>query len=67
MKTKIQATAPPTNETAIPSEKERAEMIASLRAAEARIAAGDYVEHNSATFVEDMMAIRAAAIAARKA
>jgi hypothetical protein len=42
-------------------------MLVSLRAAEARIAAGEYVVHNSETFVDEMMAIRAAAIAARKA
>jgi len=50
-------------EVQIPSDEERAEMLASLKAAEARIAAGDYVVHNPETFVDEMMAIRAAALA----
>jgi hypothetical protein len=53
-------------EAPILSEKERAEMIASLKAAEARIAAGQYVEHDPETFVERLMEIRAAEIRNRK-
>jgi hypothetical protein len=53
-------------EAPIFSEKERAEMIASLKAAEARIAAGQYVEHDPETFVDRLMAIRAAEIRNRK-
>ena len=39
-------------EAPILSDEERAEMIASLKAAEARIAAGEYVEHDPDTFVD---------------
>ena len=53
-------------EAPILSEKERAEMIASLKAAEARIAAGQYVEHDPETFVERLMEVRAAVIRNRK-
>jgi len=53
-------------EVPIPSDEERAEMLASLRAAEERIAAGEYVEHDPETFVDEMMAIRASALAAKK-
>ena len=54
-------------EVPILSEKERADMIVSLEAAEARIAAGRYVEHDPATFVDRLMEIRAAAISNKKA
>ena len=54
-------------EVPILSDEERADMIASLKAAEARIAAGQYVEHDPDTFVERLMAIRAAAISNTKA
>ena len=54
-------------EAPILSGKERAEMIASLKAAEARIAAGEYVEHDPDTFVDRLMDIRAAAIRNKKA
>jgi hypothetical protein len=54
-------------EVPIPSDDERAEMLASLKAAEERVAAGEYVVHNPETFVDEMMAIRAAAVAAKKA
>ncbi len=42
--------------------EECAEMIVSLKAAEARIAAGKYVEHDSTTFVDRLMHVRAVAI-----
>ena len=54
-------------EAPILSEENRAEMVASLKAAQARIASGEVVEHNPDTFVDQMMAGRAAAIRARKA
>ena len=54
-------------EAPILSGKERAEMIASLKAAEARIAAGEYVEHDPDTFVDRLMDVRAAAIQNKKA
>ena len=44
------------------SEEERAEMVASLKDAEARIAAGQYVEHDAETFVDRLMDVRASAI-----
>ena len=53
-------------EVPILSEEERADMIASLEAAEARIAAR-YVEHDPDTFVDRLMEIRAAAISNKKA
>jgi hypothetical protein len=49
-------------ELPILSDDERAEMIASLKAAEARIASGEYVEHDSSTFVDHLMSVRAAAL-----
>ena len=54
-------------EVVILSEVERADMIATLRAAEQRIASGDSIEHNSETFVDELMAIRAAAARDKKA
>ena len=42
--------------------EERTRMVASLKAAEARIAAGQYVEHDAMTFVDRLMKIRAIAI-----
>jgi hypothetical protein len=54
-------------EVPILSEEERADMIASLEAAEARIAAGQYVEHDPDTFVDRLMEIRAAAVSNKKA
>lgn len=48
-------------EMPLPTEAERAEMIATLKAAEADIAAGNFVAHDSPTFVEHMLAIRASA------
>ena len=41
---------------------ERAELIASLKESEARIATGDYVVHDPNTFVERLLAIRSVAI-----
>ena len=49
-------------EVAILSEEERAEMVASLKAAEDRIAAGQYLDHDPDTFVDRLMAIRAVVI-----
>ena len=42
--------------------EERTRMLASLKAAEARIAAGQYVEHDSTTFVDRLMNVRTATI-----
>jgi hypothetical protein len=49
-------------EVPILSEEERAEMLASLKAAEARLAAGQCVEHDPDTFVDRLMKVRASAI-----
>jgi len=49
------------------SEEERADMMASLKAAEDRIAAGQYVEHDPNTFVDRLMELRADAIRNKKA
>lgn len=49
-------------ELPILSEEERAEMLASLKAAEARIAAGQCAEHDPGAFVDRLMKVRAAAI-----
>ena len=49
-------------ELPILSEEERAEMLASLKAAEARIAAGQCAEHDPETFVDRLMDVRAAAV-----
>jgi hypothetical protein len=48
-------------EVELPSDEERERLIASLADEERRIAAGDHVEHNRATFVAEMMALRSAA------
>ncbi len=63
-KTRRTAMVPVTTMEELPilSEEERAEMVASLEAAEARIAAGQYVEHDSSTFVDRLMNVRAEAI-----
>ena len=53
-------------EVPILSEEERAEMLASLKAAEARIAAGECVEHDPDTFVDRLMKVRATAIRRKK-
>jgi hypothetical protein len=44
---------------------ERDDLIASLKEAEVRIAAGEYTEHNPETFVEELMKMRAAALRKR--
>ena len=49
-------------EVPIVSDAERAEMLASLKEAEAQIAAGEYVAHDPSTFVERLMEIRANAL-----
>jgi hypothetical protein len=49
-------------ELPILSEEERAEMLASLKAAEARLVAGRCVEHDPDTFVDRLMKVRASAI-----
>jgi len=48
-------------------DEERAEMLASLKAAEARIAAGQYVKHDRESFVKRMLDVRAAAMRNKKA
>ncbi len=40
------------------AEAERADLLASLKESEASIKAGQYVEHDSGTFVDRLMAIR---------
>jgi hypothetical protein len=49
-------------EVLILSEEERADMVAVLKDAEARVACGESVEHDPDTFVDDMMEVRASAI-----
>ena len=49
-------------EVPVVSEAERAKMIASLKAAETRVAAGRYVEHEPDAFVDRLMQIRADAL-----
>jgi len=49
-------------ELPILSEDERAELLASLKAAEARIAAGQCAEHDPDAFVDRLMKVRAAAV-----
>ena len=49
-------------EVVILSEEERAEMVAVLKDAEARVASGEYVEHDPDTFVDHLMEVRASAI-----
>ena len=49
------------------SEEGRAEMLASLKAAEARIAAGQYVEYHRESFVNRLLDVRAAALRRKKA
>jgi hypothetical protein len=63
-KTRRTAMVPVTTmeEVLLLSEEERADMVASLKAAEARIAAGQYVEHDPETFVDRLMDVRASAI-----
>jgi hypothetical protein len=63
-KTRRTAMVPVTTMEELPilSEEERSEMVASLKAAEARIASGQYVEHDSTTFVDRLMNVRADAI-----
>ena len=49
-------------EVPIVSDAERADMIASLKSAKARVAAGHSIEHDPDRFVAQMMDIRAAAL-----
>jgi hypothetical protein len=49
-------------EAPILSEEERADMVAVLKDAEARVACGESVEHDPDTFVDHMMEVRASAI-----
>ena len=49
-------------EVLILSEEERADMVAVLKDAEARVASGEYVEHDPDTFVDHLMEVRASAI-----
>jgi hypothetical protein len=44
------------------SEEERADMVALLKEAEARVASGEYVEHDPDTFVDHLMEVRASAV-----
>jgi hypothetical protein len=49
-------------EVVILSEEERAEMVAVLKDAEARVASGESIEHDPDTFVDHLMEVRASAI-----
>jgi hypothetical protein len=49
-------------EVLILSEEERADMVAVLKDAEARVASGEFVEHDHDTFVDRLMEVRASAI-----
>ena len=49
-------------EVVILSEEERAEMVAVLKDAEARVASGESIEHDPDTFVDHLMEARASAI-----
>ena len=53
---------PTVEETLLLSEEERSDVVALLKDAEARIAAGQYVEHDPDTFVDRLMEVRASAI-----
>jgi hypothetical protein len=48
-------------EMPLPSEAERAEMIVTLQQAEAEIAAGKFIVHEPARFVDEMLGLRAQA------
>jgi hypothetical protein len=52
-------------ELAIPSDAERTELIASLEAAESRIAAGQFVEHESDRFIDRLLEARASALSGK--
>ena len=54
-------------EAPILSEAERAELFATLEKAKAEIAAGDGVEHESSTFVDTLMSVRAGALRTKQA
>jgi hypothetical protein len=58
----IRAPVTTMEELEILSDAERAEMIVSLESAEARIAAGQFVEHDPDTFVERLLEARASAL-----
>ncbi|HYA80593.1 MAG TPA: hypothetical protein VED87_06675 [Methylocystis sp.] len=49
----------------MPDGEELAELIASLKEAEAEIAAGKCVEHDSATFVQEFLALGAVEASAK--
>ncbi len=49
-------------EVLILSEEERADMVAVLKDADARVASGEFVEHDPDTFVDRLMEVRASAI-----
>ena len=53
-------------EVPILSDAERDELIASLKEAEARIAAGEYTVHNPETFVDELMKVRAATLCKKR-
>jgi hypothetical protein len=54
-------------EAPILTDEERVAMIASLKAAEARIAAAEHIEHEANTFVDRLLDVGAAAIRNKKA
>ena len=60
-KVRLTATVPVTTmeEVIILTDEERAEMLASLKAAEKRIAVGEFVEHDRKEFVDRLLRVRA--------
>ena len=54
-------------EVPILSNSERAELVASLEKAKIEIAQGDCVEHDSSTFVDHLMSVRAEALRTKPA
>ena len=54
-------------EVPVLSDSERTELVASLEKAKAEIAEGDCVEHDSSTFVDHLMNVRAEALRTKPA
>jgi len=54
-------------EVPVLSDSERAELVASLEKAKTEIAEGDCVEHDSSTFVDRLMSVRAEALRTKPA
>ena len=54
-------------EVPVLSDSERTELVASLEKAKAEVAEGDCVEHDSSTFVDHLMSVRAEALRTKPA